>query len=338
MEIRFRDHASFHRAALGMTAGSALLGLLASSFAPRELAPVMAGVVGIGIGAAVAYGWRAWRVIAALAAAALLLEPAWQAIAASAIVLSVGLAIGERGVRAAASLFVGMAIAMLATWTALRVSHAQRTDMWPLWAKDLASASAMGIVGVLAMVPRHLGLASDPVRDAMRALPAELDAEVRSLCGRAVAIWQATRDKLGEDDPGMALVRDGVVKALEVAGKSAAIRPATGGSDDDLARRMTDLDARIAAATDDEIKAQYQSARAALSDQRRYRDGIRQNRERLVARLHNHVAALEKFQLAAGGLAAARAAATGTDAADELADLSHGVAASGEALAEVELA
>ena len=68
---------------------------------------------------------------------------------------------------------------------------------------------------------------------------------------------------------------------------------------------------------------------------KRYRDRIRQNRERLVARMHNHVAALEKFQLAAGGLVAARAAAdAGT--LQQLQELSQDVAASGEALAEIE--
>ena len=100
---------------------------------------------------------------------------------------------------------------------------------------------------------------------------------------------------------------------------------------------MEDLDARIAAATDAEVKAQYQSARTALDDQRRYRDHIKQNRERLIARMHNHVAALEKFQLAASGLAAARAATAGATAVKQLEELSHDVAASGEALAELEL-
>jgi hypothetical protein len=340
MEIRFRDHASFHRAAIGMTAGSAILGLVAAFAGPREMAPVMGGVLGIGIGAAIAYGWRAWRVVAALCAAAVLMQPAWQTLLASSILLGVGLAVGQRGARAIITLFLGMAVTMLAMWTALRVTHAQRTETWSLWTRDIAGASAMGIVGVLAMLPRHLGLASDPVRAAIRGLPVDLDAEVRSLCGRSVAIWQETRDKLGEDDPGVVLVRDGVLKALEVASKSAEIGAQSGSSDEELGRRMEDLDKRIAAATDDEVKAQYQSARAALSDQRRYRDGIRQNRERLVARLHNHVAALEKFQLAAGGLAAARAATTGASATatEELAELSNGVAASGEALAEVELA
>jgi len=68
--------------------------------------------------------------------------------------------------------------------------------------------------------------------------------------------------------------------------------------------------------------------RAALADQLRYRNHIRQGQERLVARMHNHVTTLEKFQLAATGLEAARASATGAN--QQLDELSQSVAASGE--------
>ena len=67
-----------------------------------------------------------------------------------------------------------------------------------------------------------------------------------------------------------------------------------------ITTRIGELDQKTAAAA--ETKTQYQAARAALEDQQRYRENIRRGRERLVARMHNHVAALEKFQLAATGL------------------------------------
>ena len=310
MELRFRDHASFHRAALGMTAGSALFGFAASVFGSVTTAPLVGGVLGIGAGAAFAYGARAWRISAAMCAAAIIViagsgaigaVPVWQALVASSLAVGISLAIGQRGVRAVGSMLVGMAITMLAMWTALRVTHAQRTETWSLIGRDVVAAGAMGIVGVLAMLPRHLELISDPIRVAVSRLPAELDSEVRSLCGRAVEIWNATKAKHGESGANVALVRDGVLKALEVAAKSTEIgaQRTAGTSDDELARRIAELDTRIAATTDSEIESQYRAARTALADQQRYRDGIRKSRERLVARLHNHVAALEKFQLAA---------------------------------------
>ena len=176
----------------------------------------------------------------------------------------------------------------------------------------------------------------DPVNAAIRALPTDLDSEVRDLCNRSIDIWSGAKDKLTDNDPGKNLVREGVLKTLEVATKSADVR-LSGAGEQELAKRMSDLDGRIASATDAEVKQQYQSARSALDDQQRYRDHIKQNRERLIARMHNHVAALEKFQLAAGGLAAVRAASAGAPAIKQLEELSADVAASGEALAELEI-
>ncbi|MBA3539488.1 MAG: hypothetical protein H0T79_07640, partial [Deltaproteobacteria bacterium] len=219
---------------------------------------------------------------------------------------------------------------------ALRIGHAEKTIGWPAWITSGVSAMAMGMVGVLAMLPRHLKISSDPVTAALRALPTNLDAEVRDLCNRSVAIWTNSKERLADTDSGKLLVRDGVLKALEVAARSAAVK-LTGDGEVELDKRMAELDKRIAAATDTEVKTQYQSARAALEDQRRYRERIRQGRERLVARMHNHVAALEKFQLAATGLEAARVATAGQTALEQLEELSQDVAASGEALAEIEL-
>jgi hypothetical protein len=163
-----------------------------------------------------------------------------------------------------------------------------------------------------------------------------LDGVVRELCNRSMAFWTNAKDKLADNDPGKNLVKDGVLKTLEVAAKSAEV-DAQGATAGELDKRMADLDTRIAAATDAEVKTQYQAARTALEDQKRYRDHIKQNRERMIARMHNHVAALEKFQLAAGGLVAARAATAGATAVKQLEELSADVAASGEALAELEL-
>jgi hypothetical protein len=337
MEIRFADHPSFHRAALGMVGGSALLGLALHPFTP--MAPLVGGMLGLAIGAAFGYGRAAWRLAAAAAAsvALLLVAPTWSLLAGVASIASLGLAIGgPRGLRGLIGVMFGATIALIAMWTSLRFGHARQTAQWPAWTTDLASSAALGMVGVLAVLPRHLWLALDPVAGAMRRLPKDLDGEVRELCGRSVAIWNEAKDKLDDRDPGLRLVRDGVLKTLEVAARSAGVRAAAG-SDTELATRMEDLDHRIAAATDAEIKNQYQSARSALDDQRRYRDQIRQNRERLIARLHHHVAALEKFQLAASGLESARAASAGAAAVTQLEDLSHDVAASGEALAELEL-
>lgn len=335
MDIRFDDHPSFHRAAAGMVGGALLFGLALHPVTP--LAPLAGGFLGIAAGAAVAHGKAAWRMATAgIAGAGLVVAPpSWALLAAAGSVLALGLAIGgPRGLRGLLGFGLAVATALVATWCALRITTARETSAWPAWLAAGTAAASMGLVGVLAMLPRHLTIALDPIQAARRRLPATLDPEVKSLCERSVAIWAMTRGKLAPTDPGARLVRDGVLKTLEVAAKSAEVTVA-GASDGELAIRMAELDKRISAATDAEVKAQYQAARAALDDQQRYRDHIRQGGERLVARMHNHVTTLEKFQLAATGLAAARVANAG--ATRQLDELSQDVAASGEALAELEL-
>jgi len=231
-------------------------------------------------------------------------------------------------VRGVIALAAGAIVPLAAMWVALRFTHAHQLHAWPSWTVAPLAAMAMAVVGVLAMLPRHLAFAADHVAAAVRKLPTGLAPEVRELCDRSLTIWTAARRDLHDD--GLQLVRDGVVNTLAVAVKTAQVG-AAGLGDAEIATRIADLDTRIAAASDAVTKTQYESARAALADQQRYRDKIRTGRERLVARMHNHVAALEKFHLAATTLPAARAEA----ATAQLEELSHEVAASGEALAEL---
>jgi hypothetical protein len=344
MDIRFVDHASFHRAAAGMVGGSVLVGLAFEPF--TAMAPLIGGIAGIAIGAAWAYGFTKTRLAAALLAIVPLLAMAkmgWTTGLPSAVgyviatsLLALGLVPGgPRGVRGALGVGFTILTGLVAMWCALRIASARETQTWPTWIADAAGAAAMGMVGILAMVPRHIRVAVDPVQSAIRRLPSTLDAEVKGLCDRAVKIWSHAKEELA-DEGGQKLVRDGVLKTLEVAVKSSEVK-ISGATEAELAARMTELDTKIAATTDSEAKTQYQSARAALDDQRRYRDHIAKNRERLVARMHNHVAALEKFQLAATGLEAARAATASSTAVKQLEELSQDVAASGEALAEIEI-
>ncbi|HWO25490.1 MAG TPA: hypothetical protein VNO30_42415 [Kofleriaceae bacterium] len=344
MDIRFGDHASFHRAAAGMALGSLLAGIaLHFITGSSNTAPLLGGLAGLAAGAAWGYGKPIWRVLAAGLAAIPLLTMAlqWPALAICAAAMALGLAVGGKsgatGLRGALAVGAAIGVLLLAMWCSLRVDTARQTEeIWQGWWIDGVAAAAMGIVGAIAVLPRHITLVLDAVRAAQRRLPATLDPEVRHLCDRAIGIWGSAKERLTDGDPGRELVRDGVLKTLEVAVKSASVRP-VGPSEEELASRMADLDQRIAAATDAEVKAQYTAARAALDDQRRYREHIANGRERLVARLHNHIAALEKFQLAATGLVATRAASSGSTAVQQLEELSSDVAASGEALAELEL-
>jgi hypothetical protein len=344
MDIRFGEHESFHRAAAGMVGGAFVTGVALHSVTP--LAPLIGGMVGIAAGATWGYGRPALRLGAAAIAIVPMLAttmafaqgiPQSVGLVIAASVLALGLAAGgPRGWKGALAVGMTAFVALVGMWCAMRFATARETAKVPAWLLGGISAGSMGMVGVLAMLPRHLKMATDPVATAVKNLPTTLDPEVKALCERSLAIWKTAKEELA-DEGGKKLVRDGVLKTLEVGAKSAEIK-ITGANDAELARRMSELDGKVAATTDPEAKAQYQAARAALDDQHRYREHIAKGKERLVARMHNHVAALEKFQLAATGLEAAKHTSTGDGSAlKQLEELSSDVAASGEALAEVEM-
>lgn len=331
-----------------MVGGALITGLALHPF--TQAAPFIGGVVGMMAGAAWAYGRVALRLVAAvLAATAVLiaiktsatLTPTalWLAVASSLVAL--GMAVGSgradhpRGIKGAMAVGLTAFVTLLGVYCAHKFSIAREMSKVPPLALTGISAAAMGMVGVLTVLPRHLSWASDPVMAAVKKLPLGLESEVKSLCDRSLAIWIDAKDALA-DEGGKALVRDGVLKTLEVAAKSVEVK-VTGPTDAELSRRMTELDHKVAATTDPEAKTQYQAARAALDDQHRYREHIVKGRERLVARMHNHVAALEKFQLAAHGLEAAKHANSSSPAMKQLEELSLNVEASGEALAEIEM-
>ena len=171
------------------------------------MAPLAGGLLGIATGAAIGYGRPGWRLVPALVALIplLVMTPSWPMLTGVAAILSVGLlAGGPRGVRGLLALLLGAITALVAMWCALRIGQANQTVHWPAIATTATSAAAMGIVGVLAMLPRHLQLVSDPVHAAVRKLPVNLDAEVRDLCARSAAIWTAAQDRI-RDDAGKAL-------------------------------------------------------------------------------------------------------------------------------------
>src|SRR5690348_5176291 len=163
MDIRFEDHASFHRAAVGMVATAALLGLAAHPL--TRSAALAGGFAGAALGALVAYR-KAPRIG------------------------------GRRALRIAVCALIAGGVGMLAAWVALRIGHARRTEAWPGWVTDTVAAAAAAMTCVLALVPRHLHVAFDPVQAAARRLPRALEAEVRGLCDRATAIWAGAKQQL----------------------------------------------------------------------------------------------------------------------------------------------
>lgn len=297
MEIRFDRHPQFHRAAASMVGGSLLFGAGLTLASSSAAVPIAAGVLGIGAGMAVAYGKPQRLLLAGAATVPLFaMPPIVGALLLAAAALALCTAIGgPRGWRGVLATGVAALVALVGMWCAVRIGHARATELWSPMATNLAGAAAMGIVGTLAVLVRHIGLAADPIATARRALPGAIDPEVKTLVERALTIYGSAK-VTGED---RALLEEGVVETLTLAKQTCDTKPAGESSDLDLAMRIGELDKRIAAAADAEARAQYASAKTALEDQQKLRAERSAARDRLVAKLHNQVATLEKFQLRA---------------------------------------
>ncbi len=340
MDLRFDNHPGFHRAALAMVALGAGLAALALPLASRaHLSPTLpAGALALAVGAGLAYGGLRRRALVGVAACVpVALSSTWGALIATSLLVGGALALGSGSrVRTIVSAAVGAAVMLAASWASLRIFYAQETTSWAPVVRGLVGGGALGLLGVAATLPRHLAWEVDAVAAATRALPTSLDAEVRQLCDRSAAIWSTAKDRLQSDPSSRELLRSGVIKVLEVSRRAAeemsAVPPA---SEAELAKRIAELEQRIEAATDAETRAQYQAARDGLDDQRKYRDRLRAGRERMVARLHNHVAALEKFHLAAASMQASKTLSADEPMVKQLAELSSDVSASGDALADL---
>ncbi len=309
--------------------------------APLHLAaPLLGGALAVAVGAGWAYGgWKSRGALGLLACVPVALSSTWGALVATSLIAGLAVAVGaENRRRALVTVLIGAGAVLLASWAGLRVFYAQETASWAPLLRATVSGAAVGMIGVLATLPRHVSWQLDAVLAAARKLPPGLDREVKELCDRSLALWGKAREQLAGDETSSELLRSGVIKVLEVAKRtgesSATLGAAAGAPERELADRIAELERRIEAASDAETKAQYSAAREGLEDQRKYRERLRAGRERLVARLHNHVASLEKFHLAAISLDASKQLAADAPLVKQLADLSSEVSASGEALVE----
>jgi hypothetical protein len=350
MSISFRDHEGFQRAALAMAGWGAAAGLgahlMTGLSGPLDGLPaaLLGGSVGAVLGAAAAGEGRLRRVgiglvLVAAGGAAAMLVPGWTGLAILAAAVAIAIHAGASGARWVAGALVGTGALLVAAGAGLQIDAAQELAAWPRALVAAVGGAATSFVAIAALLPRHVGVERDPVDVAAAALPPALDGEVLELVARGRSVWGEVRERLSADPASRYLVRDGVLRLVDVARRSAEVPVDLTASAERVATRIGELDARIAAASDEIAAAQYRQARAAMEDQRRDLDAIRAGRERLVARMHNYLAGLERFRLVVikhQAASASQLAAEARPLLGEVSDLAAELDAAGEALADVE--
>lgn len=308
MNARFEDHPQFHRAAARAALGAAAL---------AALAPAWALVFAVIAGAAAGFASR--RRPALLAVATLLAVEA-AALAAPRSPWPVPLcgallALGFASARATQARESGVPLRPLAVaLAALLVTAA----LWAarIWLPAFAAALSLlvpaavatplagaiaGLWIVAACAPLHLSQKADAVEARLAALRPLLGAELRPLAERAAAARSAAAAALPAGSRGdlRGLLEALALAALDLACRAAELgRAASVAVEEKLAERVIQLSKNADDTTDAPARGSYLRAAETLSAQLEHCRRVRGSRERIVARLHEEVAQLERARFA----------------------------------------
>lgn len=316
--VRFREHEDFQRAALHM----GIAGLCAG------LAGHIAGWVFPGLGAltgsvpmalllgAVAFAATpprdraSVRALAAIATAALAGALALELLGRgsgepTAGAALYGLAFGvvaARGLegRRRASMMAAAAVAVLtARFVVASFLAAPALAAAPVWAMAAGAGASFGLVAAVGLLPRHLELRCDRVGQAWEAIGGRGTGEIHQILERAVELWRRVDASLEQDSPVRRTIEDSVLRLFEVAGRWRSVEAeGAASSAEALVARMEEIDARIVRSEDPVARGQYEKARAALATQLQYVREIAISRERVVARMHHYLTAMERLRFA----------------------------------------
>jgi hypothetical protein len=356
--LKFREHEEFHRAALHMGlagAGAGLLAHLAGLVYPRL------GGLGAPIPLAILAGAAAFGAASpetrvrvrelgilflGMAAAALGLrflgrtgpEPT---LGAAVFALAFGLLVarGLKGRKFLLTFFAATAAILTARFV-FATFLAQTIHDMPIWVGSVLAGGAFGLVALLGTLPRHLHLHQDRVQDSWAKVKDKCQGEVGELLGRAATLWDKVDGSLERDSSARRAIEDSVLRLFEVAQKwqsvesESSLPPA-----DKLVERMEEIDQKIARTDDSVAKGQYERARGALAEQLRYVQEINTSKERVIARMHHYLAAMERLRFAVINHRSADASRLSTEVQpilDDLNALGKEIDCTSEAIGEVE--
>lgn len=261
-------------------------------------------------------------------------------IGAAVLAIGFGLLLARGGRRFALTLVAAGATVLLCRFVYVSLLGAAGGAGLPLWVAAAATGGAFAFVGVIGLLPRHLDIASNRVAAAYEASRTVLTGEMRELADRAVTLWNKVDGTLEPDAAPRKTIEDSIVRVLEVGRRWAAVEADGARTPADvLAQRMETMADKMAKTDDPVAKTQYSHAHAALAEQARYLSEIGASRERVLARMHHYLAAMERLRFAVINHRSADASRLANEVQPILDDLTHlgtDIDFSSEALHEVE--
>jgi hypothetical protein len=336
--LSIRDHAELQAAVLRATVAGGAYGLVQWHW-PGPGAQAI-GALAVGLAAVPPRSWVSAAVaagVAALAGAASSLGGLAGALGFAALgglTFARGASGGTRKIVAAAFGALGLATAGFVA-TTIGASGA----LWaiPPGLAALCLGGAAGFIASLGVTGRELSWAEEapalepaaPVEKPSTESPVPRT-ELGLLLDRAQTAFRDARAALGDGAPEAQTAAGDLLGRIERFGKHWSELDAEAARTDRvaLAKRLEDVAAREEAAKDEVVRGEYARARAALRAQLDYLDGIERGHDRAVARLHHHIAVMERLRLAALHHRSADAARVG----EELAPLVEDLTAAGREL------
>ena len=326
--MRFRQHEEFHRAALSVVIAAPLAAVV-SSILPGGIAMTVAVASAAAAIAAMSSirGSRSSRIVSGSLLAALggafLVATSVQGGGGHvgpllfALLVALPLASGLRGRKLLISVAAGVGALLLARLAAIQVANASDLQSLPAWGNSALAGLAVSAASIFALVPRHIDLVKDPVAGARAQLQGQVGGEIAELVERGNQLWTQAKSELEEGDANRQILEEAVLRLMETAQRwsDATSQASTATSAEKLAERLDSLEQRIAKADDQIVINQYEQARSALSEQLKYLSGISKNRERVLARMHNYLAAMERLRLAVANLKSTTASQEAIDLA-----------------------
>lgn len=246
--------------------------------------------------------WAFRSLMVAIGVASLLAADGYLSLLGFAAAVGCAFAIGNRGLGAVLAGSVGALGGVLAVEVGYRVSTAAELSTVPPVGLAVLAGAAFALTMAVPLAWTHLVLISDLIARRYPEVRKSTTGEIQELVIRAHGVWNQVRD-LPEDDANRQLLNEAVLKLFDTAERwGAADADTQRDSEASLRERMESLSARIEATSDDQVREEYKQAHAALGEQLKYLSGIKSNRERVIARLHNYLAAMERLRLAAVNL------------------------------------
>lgn len=186
----------------------------------------------------------------------------------------------------------------------------------------LAAAAAGATAGLfigLATAPRHLIVGPHPVDEAYGQALQVRDGEIHELLERALRLHQSLRERSDDRREMQDLsleprVAEQVLKILEIAEHCRQVdQEVTEDRLNEIDDRMAEVERKAQASSDLTAQKTYMKALESLQDQQEALRRLGEGRERVVARLHVHVALLEKLRVSVLQIRSADAERFGTE-------------------------